>query len=395
MKKIIIVVISLLLLVLCGCPSPEPAPSSNIPSPQPVLDIPEVEVRTPSASIAGKYDFGVRAIKASIQGEVAGESYLFLGTYLEGAQDENMLQILSLAEPEKPVEIGRLILEESPKGHIIFSITLSGTVLIVSTLTELRLVDVSTPEKPALLSQMNFDFPMVWPVIIGDTAYCNTGTKYISAVDISDARQPRDLGFVSEEVDGGILEGSGSFLYGLSKEGLHIYDGSSRPLQEIGFYADPTGIEEEVTAGMDTEQREKLEKNRFMWVAAAGDYAYLACGFSGLRVIDVADPSQPREVAHLDINGTLDWLDISGSYAYVFNTSRELRIDKDAAEIIIVDISKPENPWIADSILLPESWETYPVVTGDYIYYIFDIYEGRYTPTTFSMQIIDIYGDDS
>ncbi len=389
MKKFIIVVISLMLLVLCGCPSPEAGPTSNTSSPQPVTSIPEAPVRTLSPGVVASYDFGERAIMASIQEEIAGESYLFLGTYLEAEQNEYTLQILSLSEPEKPMEVGSLFLE-SPENNI-FSITLSSTVLIVSTLNELWLVDVSIPEKPTLLSRMNYDFPMVWPVIIGDTAYCNTGTKHISAVDISDATQPKDLGFVYEESEGGILKSYGSFLYGLSKEGLHIYESSSRPLQEIGFYADPTGIEEEVTAGMDTEHREKLEKNRFMWVEAAGNYVYLACGFSGLRVIDVADPSQPKEVAHLDFNGTLDWLDISGSYAYVFNTSRELRKEKDVVEVLIVDISEPETPRVADSILLPENWDRYPVVTGDYIYYFFNIYGGRDTPTTFSMQIIDIH----
>jgi hypothetical protein len=391
MRQAVVIVLSLLSLVLSGCPSPEPVPSSNTSSTRSVPDITDTSVRILSASIIGTHEFGEKAIMAGVAGKIAGENYIFLGTYQEKAQDKLTLRVLSLDEPSIPVEIGSLVLV-SPKGMNIVSMALSGTVLMVSTLAELSLVDVSVPETPSLLSQINFDdFGIFGPgVTIGDTVFWNTWTEYVLAVDISDPAQPKYSKFVSNEV-GRIIEGSGLFLYGLSVEGLHISDSSLRPSQEIGFYADPTGVEEEVTAGMDSEQREKLEKNRFLWVAAAGNYVYLACGFSGLRVIEVADPSQLEEIAHLDINGTLEWLDVSGSYAYVLNTSRELRNDKDAVEILIVDISTPENPRIAASILLPENWEIYPIVLGDYIYYFSENYMGKDTPTTWTLQIINIH----
>jgi hypothetical protein len=55
-------------------------------------------------------------------------------------------------------------------------------------------------------------------------------------------------------------------------------------------------------------------------VAVSGTYAYVADNWVGLRVIDVSNPSSPREVGFYDTPGQASGVavsGVSGSYAYV------------------------------------------------------------------------------
>src|SRR5205085_7832944 len=70
-------------------------------------------------------------------------------------------------------------------------------------------------------------------------------------------------------------------------------------------------------------------------VEVAGNYAYLADG-SNLRVLDVADASNPKLVATIASDETTN-LRLAGNYAYLASGRRGLQT---------VDISEPANPTI-------------------------------------------------
>jgi hypothetical protein len=57
-------------------------------------------------------------------------------------------------------------------------------------------------------------------------------------------------------------------------------------------------------------------------VAVSGTYAYVADGSEGLRVIDVSNPSSPREVGFYDTPGDAWGVAVSGTYAYVADGER-------------------------------------------------------------------------
>jgi hypothetical protein len=52
-------------------------------------------------------------------------------------------------------------------------------------------------------------------------------------------------------------------------------------------------------------------------VYVSGNYAYVADGGAGLRVIDVSNPANPREVGFFDTPGFAEDVYVSGNYAYV------------------------------------------------------------------------------
>lgn len=69
-------------------------------------------------------------------------------------------------------------------------------------------------------------------------------------------------------------------------------------------------------------------------VFVAGNYAYVAAGTGGLRVVDVSDPTAPAEVGVYDTPGYAHDVYVADSYAYV----------ADVASLRVMDVSNPTAP---------------------------------------------------
>jgi len=70
-------------------------------------------------------------------------------------------------------------------------------------------------------------------------------------------------------------------------------------------------------------------------IAMQGDYAYVAAGNSGLRILDVTDPARPVEVGFISTPGFAQGITIAEEYAYIADSW---------ADFLIVDISDPTEP---------------------------------------------------
>jgi hypothetical protein len=111
--------------------------------------------------------------------------------------------------------------------------------------------------------------------------------------------------------------------------------------------------------------------NIALGVAVSGSYAYVAAHSAGLRVIDVSDPSNPVEVGHCDTPGNALNVVVSGTYAYVANSVQGVRV---------VSISDPSNPTEVGYIDTPGN--VYDVaVFGSYAY-VADFFYG--------MRVVDV-----
>jgi len=98
--------------------------------------------------------------------------------------------------------------------------------------------------------------------------------------------------------------------------------------------------------------------DRAYGVAIAGDYAYVADGYSGLQVIDISDPTAP---SYAGSYLTWQWcrgVAISGNYAYVADYSSGLHV---------IDISDPTAPSYAGSYDTPGN-ALGVAISGDYAY---------------------------
>ena len=75
-------------------------------------------------------------------------------------------------------------------------------------------------------------------------------------------------------------------------------------------------------------------------VALSGNYAYLADGDAGLRVIDVSNAAYPKKVADYSTTSSAWAVAVSGPYAYLNEESDELGL----YGLEVVDISNPAEP---------------------------------------------------
>ncbi len=106
-------------------------------------------------------------------------------------------------------------------------------------------------------------------------------------------------------------------------------------------------------------------------VAISGDYAYVADVSLGLRVIDIADPTNPSHAGSYDTPGYAWSVAIAGDYAYVAD---------EASGLQVIDISDPTVPSLAGSYDTPAA--AYGIaIAGDYAYV---------ADWTSGLQVIDI-----
>lgn len=97
-------------------------------------------------------------------------------------------------------------------------------------------------------------------------------------------------------------------------------------------------------------------------ITVEGDYAYLAHGFAGLRLVNIANPYAPVEAGRLDTPGFAIDVAVNNNYAYVAD-----QFSPDSRELRIIDVSNPVTPVEAGSYNLP--WAAYGVAAaGDYVY---------------------------
>jgi hypothetical protein len=93
-------------------------------------------------------------------------------------------------------------------------------------------------------------------------------------------------------------------------------------------------------------------------VAVAGSYAYIADGDSGLRVIDVSNPGVPVERSHCNTVSRARGVAVAGNYAFVAAEMAGLRV---------IDISEPSNPQERGSYDTP-GYANGVAVSGNYAY---------------------------
>ncbi|MBN1887776.1 MAG: carboxypeptidase regulatory-like domain-containing protein [Thermoflexales bacterium] len=306
------------------------------------------------------------------------ENVILSGTYAY-VTDGSALHIVDVSDPARPTETGFYVVEDYVW---INDIAVSGSYAYIADNYGLQILDVSNPTTPTQVSEIR-------PVdasfyqgggLLGDYAYVvaisSSYQKTLRIFDISNPFSPTEV--VSYPVPGLLEHTAGSRAYFSSDDfRLCIWD-ISNPLSPIEISSYPMHYYPEGVAvsGTHVYVSECMSGLRILDVsdptqpiavgyyamlaprsiAASGTRAYIAAEWTGLHIFDVADPAKPAEIGfHALPEGTFS-VAVSGTYAYASGQSG----------LRIFDMSDPSSPTQVGSV------DTLNVrdiaVSGPYIY---------------------------
>jgi hypothetical protein len=286
-------------------------------------------------------------------GYVEGVSYSGDVAYVAAG---SRIHLIDYSTPGSPTYAGRI---GSPLDYYQSSAVRGSFLYVADFFGGFRVFDISTPSNP---QDVGFFDPADRTARIsldGDFAYVANGDKGVSILDVSTPASPTEVAVI--DTPGRALQAwvSGTLVFIADTEGVQVYDVSTpaNPVFQSSI---------DVQAPAD---------GKAFGINLQGDFAYVAYGDAGLRVLDASNPSGGlAQVAQLDVRNDADegqarQVAVSGSYAYV--ASR-------AAGVRVVNVSNPAAPAIVTTLDVDDAGDvavdgTTLVVAGGSGLTVFDI----------------------
>ena len=231
--------------------------------------------------------------------------YVVHYSYVDDDESSGLLQVIDVANPAAPVEIGRY---RTAKWIEIWDIAVSGGYTYIADDVGLRVIDVTNPQSPTEAGHLKLEWTGddqfsrdvavagSYAYVVEAASHWRTGLhggKWV--ISIANPVVPTQVWFQhwvrTAMTDVSIAD---SYAYIAHTSGIQVIDVADQaaPVM-LGHYGVPWASA----------------------VAVAGRYAYMA-GWTGLSVIDVDDPVAPVEVAFYAATGATH-VAVAGSYIYV------------------------------------------------------------------------------
>jgi photosystem II stability/assembly factor-like uncharacterized protein len=254
---------------------------------------------------------------------VFGDGFAYL---ISGGYD---LKLFDMTDPTRPRETKTWSFELGFSGSPFDLYILDDTMYIMDVFGEfgycwsyLNVYDISDPEEPLQLNdeENTLGFTCAGQMeLIGSRMYVEDWAG-LRVVDISQPDEPRDLGKIPVVGSFYSLAADKGYVYGANPQ-------ASGSLHAIKW-RDPRNP---AVIG-------PLESSWSVGSVLSGDYLYVPAWANGLRILDVSEPSDPREVATLDesqLDGYANSLVGEDNYLYVLVSEQGMRV---------VDVSNPRKP---------------------------------------------------
>lgn len=313
--------------------------------------------RTLTAEVIGEAKIAGTGLRGAVAGKINGTAYLFLA-------DLHQIEILDVNNPRVPRVVSHIDVPRHINDSLALArctdIELSGTtlyipLLVTSNIGVLWIVDVGNPLSPREIAILPLKYvPM--DIAISNNLACivTFSPEGFLFFDISDPRVPRLVNntvypFPEKlTISTKRIQLRDSMLYVLDGNGLVVIDiiNPASP-KEIGFYPNPNWDTQLAGGTVVLEYQPK----GFLDFAVSGKYAYVTSAECGLRVINILDPNAPCEAAHLEIkNRSVFTALIADNLIYLLERNLEIKSMENPSPygIIIVDVTNPLNPAVAD-----------------------------------------------
>ncbi|TRU22914.1 MAG: hypothetical protein EWV81_17410 [Microcystis aeruginosa Ma_SC_T_19800800_S464] len=286
-----------------------------------------VEQSNPTPALVASY----QGLRNARDVRVIG-NYAYLADFSSTTAD---LKIVNISTPAAPVLVG-----QSNATNVISDVDFSnGYVYAADGTSGLRVIDVSNPSSPNLKSTYNSPGDAQDVKIVGNYAYVADGKSGLQIVNISNPNSPVIQGNAPAPDDVTGVKGSVS---GVDIVGNYAYIISY--LRQSGFG------ELQIFNISNPNSPVKLGESTFSIstqdilysVQVAGNYAYVATGSRGLKIIDISNPISPTLKGEYfgSRSASAEDVQVVGNYAYVAYG---------VAGLDIIDISNPSSPILAAS----------------------------------------------
>lgn len=342
----------------------------------------------------------------SVATRISAHRITVSGTVAYVADDEGGLRIIDVSDPTQPQEIAAYI--PSPDELTRYRIAAAGRYvyvpfrsLLIDGFRGVRILDVSDPRQPREVGRMSA--PGAYGVaVVGDVAVVADASTGLRTFDVTDRQQPQPLGVVdiitwSHDV---IVRNNLAYVVDLWA-GLLIVDVSNphhprvlsqvkitdytRAITLIGNLAYVISVYDGLRI-IDVSEPEQPKivgaietSGRTVGVAVSGELACVADYDYGLRVIDVSHPTHPEEIGHFEVSGAATGVAISGSLVYL--TEQDSMDSFDGGKLRILDISNPRQPRQVG--VIPTAGSAWSVTVIGNTAYVADLEQG--------LRIIDVH----
>jgi hypothetical protein len=237
------------------------------------------------------------------------------------------LQVLDISTPTRPKWIGAWNHRGAPNGVYV----VGSRAYVANRPCGLEVLDVHDPRNPVSLANLRTGGDAMGVFVKGQFAYMADGVlvnaaepysympegnKGLKVIDIEDPRHPRLVG-------GDNLPSPSQDMPATAKVARVVN------LRRIVYEIVPQ------TAAIPALRQRSGIAGAGNGFHIAGNFAYLASWSGGLRIYDVTDPNQPREICNFKTPYSTWDVRVTGKHAYVMDSG---------ASIHVLDVSDPAKP---------------------------------------------------
>ena len=288
----------------------------------------------------GRFKFSTgKAGTVTVVGRYIGSGESYCGVYTNGnyaylGEGSSGMYILDISNPQSPKKVGKYSLGGIVNGlagddRYIYLINYRSDLGA----TSVRIVDVSNPGTPTTAGNFGVS-SRVYDIYPAGNYVFVAHISGLRVVDVSDPKKPFDRGTYEQD--------SRNTVYGVYVRGDYAYLAHASTGLKILDVSDPSSLKE---VGQCRLTSYKVGSQPYA-VYVSGNYAYLSYGAGGLQIIDVSEPKSPVLVGKYDesLNDESVYKTyVRGNYAYAISYKKDSKLFN-VYVMRVIDISNPKEP---------------------------------------------------
>ncbi|MBU2972630.1 hypothetical protein KO527_25160 [Pseudoalteromonas sp. C2R02] len=274
-------------------------------------------------------------------GSSAEAQFKMLGNYIYYLGDG--FKVIDVSLPDSPVISSDIELETLNENEQQYFDLYNGKAFIAfnrqaSKDDEIKIIDISLPESINIISAINIELSS-WDYkafsIYDDFIYHSYRSRNqgngVKVIDVTEVADPKLFAFMPITGEYDVLQIFNGFLY--AKTDISEWDSYSSILKVIDV-SDKKQSTLQLKGSLNTSGFTHSVKIK-------DDFAYLADGEAGFKVLNIKNKSNPNEIGGIDNIGKVTSVLLDGHYAFIQSES----------ELILVDVSIPSLPVVASRII--------------------------------------------